>query len=178
MPGYFWSLAAGLVGLGLLEEGCNWEQALEDQKPSAIPMCSLCFQLGLWDTSSQQFLPPTATMPRCVGLFPSETISPKKFSLFKLLLILISHVTVCDWGKSRQELKLGTWKKKLKQGTRRNDSRWLAPPCLLSLHSYSTGLLVRGRTVHAELDPPTSVLNQENTFTEVQKANLIKVVSQ
>lgn len=73
---------------------------------------------------------------------------------------------------------MGTWKEKLKQGTQRNDSYWLAPPCLLSLHSYSTGLLVRGHTEHAELGPPTSILNQENTFTEVQMANLIKVFSQ
>lgn len=79
--------------------------------------------------------------------------------------------------KVRQELKTETCRQELKQKPWKNFTYWLLFNALLILSSYTTqDHLLRSVTVHSDMGPPTSVINQVyDTYTYLP-TNLIEAL--
>lgn len=72
-----------------------------------------------------------------------------------------TQVTLHHCGKSGQALKAGTEAEALEEHCLLACSSWHSQPAFLQNHQH------RGGTFHSGLDPPTSIIKQENTPTNL-----------
>lgn len=125
-----------------------------------------------------------------IELFYSWWWQCKQSVLVIVLIVVIKWHGLKQLGNDLFQLKLwqhslplkrfktGTWKQKLRNSLR-NSAYWFVPHGLLSLFAFITqDHLNWDGNAHNELDPFTSVINQENDWQTCQQANHMEPFSQ
>ena len=89
--------------------------------------------------------------------------------------ILQFYATFHRRGKSGQELRAGTLRQEVQPQPWRTALNQLAPIACSAHFLIALRITSRGGSTHSELDPPISIINQENAL---QVASLVEALSQ